>query len=853
MADDIRLVIGVDDRDLIRTQKEQKKFERNLLIIEAAFRKGDITAARYTAELNKQAKGLSRLGGTYKKANSEVRTYSSVVRKLTDDKLRLTMAQNQAGKSTNRFGMYAQQVGYQVGDFFVQVQSGTSALVAFGQQGTQLAGLLPGVAGAVVGISLSVGTMLLRSFMDASGASKTFKESLEDTESAMEAYADYAEELAKGTKELTESFGSFSGAVKAVLEDLKDLEGQEALKNFNQQIENLSISTQSWRGIFAEALTGTSEAVNLLSKDLGLTVSQFVALNEESQNTKSGAIEDRVAAAVALRDSILEATGGTENMTKRMKDYYTNLLMSVKAGAELTATLDGSGKSSERLNEARVAGIKLFYEYQQRDLQIVKDRDAAVKKILDSQKKSEESFDKQLYAQSQSLTLLELENQYTKNSVEYKAELLAQETERLQTLIDQSIITEQQAKDSLELFKNASDVTDKIAEGAENANSLADALNRAAGAMSALSNFGDGIEKALSVAVAQTKAMVAGANAANAGRVAGMRFDAQAKYDKAVTMSGLTGESSIRVAAQQEFESQTSNINSLEGQLGTQSGIKESRKTKKSGGSGDKINAFEKLTVEIARRKELLKMSEAQATVTKGIWKLEDALGKDRAKYSAAELKAIVQKGIALAETELAAEEAIAQQQALADTLESSMSDAFTSMVDGTKSFKDAMKDMARAVIKQLFEILVVQRLVGSFDAKSKTGSGLVGAVMGAFQADGGAWQGGSQVQAYANGGVVNGPTTFGMSGGKTGLMGEAGPEAIMPLKRGSNGKLGVQMEGGRGGDTIVVHQNFNFQSNGDDSIKKLIAQAAPQISAMTKSSLLNDRRRGGATKAAFG
>ena len=51
-----------------------------------------------------------------------------------------------AGKSTNRFGMYAQQVGYQVGDFFVQVQSGTSALVAFGQQGTQLAGVmyLPG-------------------------------------------------------------------------------------------------------------------------------------------------------------------------------------------------------------------------------------------------------------------------------------------------------------------------------------------------------------------------------------------------------------------------------------------------------------------------------------------------------------------------------------------------------------------------------------------------------------------------------------------------------------------------------------------------------------------------------------
>ena len=73
-----------------------------------------------------------------------------------------------------------------------------------------------------------------------------------------------------------------------------------------------------------------------------------------------------------------------------------------------------------------------------------------------------------------------------------------------------------------------------------------------------------------------------------------------------------------------------------------------------------------------------------------------------------------------------------------------------------------------------------------------------------------------------------------------------------MPLKRGANGKLGVQMEGG-GGDTINVVQNFNFQANGDATIKQLIAQAAPKIAQMTKSSLLDDRRRGGSTKAAFG
>jgi tape measure domain-containing protein len=44
----------------------------------------------------------------------------------------------------------------------------------------------------------------------------------------------------------------------------------------------------------------------------------------------------------------------------------------------------------------------------------------------------------------------------------------------------------------------------------------------------------------------------------------------------------------------------------------------------------------------------------------------------------------------------------------------------------------------------------------------------------------------------FASGGVVSGPTTFGMAGGATGVMGEAGPEAVMPLRRTSGGKLGV-------------------------------------------------------------
>lgn len=63
--------------------------------------------------------------------------------------------------------------------------------------------------------------------------------------------------------------------------------------------------------------------------------------------------------------------------------------------------------------------------------------------------------------------------------------------------------------------------------------------------------------------------------------------------------------------------------------------------------------------------------------------------------------------------------------------------------------------------------------------------------------ANGNAFMGGYPVQAFAQGGVVGSPTLFGMAGGNLGLMGEAGPEAIMPLRRGRNGKLGVAASGG--------------------------------------------------------
>ena len=92
--------------------------------------------------------------------------------------------------------------------------------------------------------------------------------------------------------------------------------------------------------------------------------------------------------------------------------------------------------------------------------------------------------------------------------------------------------------------------------------------------------------------------------------------------------------------------------------------------------------------------------------------------------------------------------------------------------------------------------------------------------------ADAGAFIGG-RVAAFARGGVVDGPTHFPMRGG-VGLMGEAGPEAVLPLARSGDGKLGIRA-GGSGGGT--VHVTMNVSTPDASGFRQSQSQIAAEVS----------------------
>lgn len=122
-------------------------------------------------------------------------------------------------------------------------------------------------------------------------------------------------------------------------------------------------------------------------------------------------------------------------------------------------------------------------------------------------------------------------------------------------------------------------------------------------------------------------------------------------------------------------------------------------------------------------------------------------------------------------------------------------------LLDGLK-LSDALENVARSMIATSYSAAV--RPVTAHLGQALIDG--VGSVFGAvlpFAQGAGFTQG--RVMPFAKGGVVSGPSLFAMRGG-TGLMGEAGPEAIMPLARGPDGALGIRMQGGGRPVNVVMN-----------------------------------------------
>lgn len=146
---------------------------------------------------------------------------------------------------------------------------------------------------------------------------------------------------------------------------------------------------------------------------------------------------------------------------------------------------------------------------------------------------------------------------------------------------------------------------------------------------------------------------------------------------------------------------------------------------------------------------------------------------------------------------------------------------AFDGLIFDGMKLSEALETVAQTMINTAYNAAIkpVTSHFGGLLAKS------VGGLMeGLFPFENGAAFSQGRVVPFASGGVVSGPTMFPIRGAR-GLMGEAGPEAIVPLARGPDGKLGVRGQGG--GPTIVM----NITTPDVQSFNRSRSQIAAQMS----------------------
>lgn len=851
----LKLILSVEDKSVIKATQEAKRLEKEikaLVATEKVLGKEHEIVKQKTIEIKRKLQDYANISSqkavpTLKKLIQAERSLSLEVDKNTAALTRNTKAtklaadaSNQygtysitAGKKLNTFNMRVQQTGYQLQDFVVQLQSGTSFFTAFGQQGSQLAGIF-GPAGAVFGAVIALGSAL----GGLTYAAITGKESLKDLGDASSDFESSVSSLENAYSNLdnSEFFDKF-GSLKTTFQDLNSLTISLA-----ENISNLEAAsaikavaatvTEGGPSVFRPAVMGGLSINDILMAG-GIGKAQTKAASAGVSESLGGAVS---AGQVEVYFKQFEklADGPVEQLRDKMLEFLNVVKESPKGlgeanleGLNLLQTIDAVTQSLGRqiaLTDGSAQAIKDSAQAEADLLEEVEDLYALIAK---------EEKDR-----------VEAQKQAAKDAKTYAAGEAA-----MLKILQKKLDAEKKIDDLIKsrVSKMHEQAALMISEGA---------YRKAGADETYIQNELE--KKKLELYIKQENL--------NDDQAASLRLALKALQDQEETLKRINIEEQARLSLQSLQvkaieESPAGQALRKYGARGTRSDKDPVFGTGPNAGKSiyddpDAGKTFKSTKDEVARlqavldlRRQLIGKTQEEAIYLQTLNKLKKANEDADIKMTDTALENAAKR---IASDEIEIQKLEDQQQTLQDLasyMGSAYGDALMNIVTDIDFVNDSFEDMAYKtenifrqmaadIIKELYRVLVVKQMVASV-------TGFLGF------ANGGVIQGGKQVQAYANGGVVGGPTYFPMAGGKTGLMGEAGPEAIMPLKRGKGGKLGVEVSGDTGAVNIV--QNFSFAANGDESVKKIIAEAAPKIANMTQQQIMDARRRGGQMRSTFG
>lgn len=778
MADDISLVVGVDYSEMTGLIKTTDQTKRVLGSVAKEFSK--------TGNHKNYMRGINQIVSAQKNLDKSARMSRSEIMKLGSQMMQEAKFTNSLASATQRLGaelhqtknkmngsnVAVQQLGYQVGDFAVQVQGGTSAFVAFSQQGAQLAGMLPLLAGplgltmgaavglsAALGILIPIGSAVGRMFFEMRDSTKSAAEDAEDLDKklkslsdTLEDYADTLEAIDAGVS-LDELFASrgVAGAekelakAKATLDDIKKTSDttvlfDEAIRDFLPFVESAG---EAYEKALNDVIAAETRLALLREKEADKRASNFasssLSMKQELEllqaQAKFGA--DSAQASNAELEQELRNRKSAIDARVEAGELDAEAAASLKLQAERSAELGRQIQANTAEQKRFTSAIKLFYDLQQGAV----DKQKELKDATDDITKAVEAETKIL---KEKLALNEIGLQYGETSKEY-----------------QDLLTEQQRNQFKELQKS---------------NGI----------------LGNNLDKVMAIYDANV-----------------LVEDSLRRQNK-IKFSNLDMSDAMLAIAYEEYGLSRANA------------PKEPPKPKKTRTTAKKKDPLAELRKRITLEERLIGKTEAQRQIMQALGvDYEKVYGKSATDDLETRINKI--KELQKEEDKLSG---------IAENIGSSFESAFTSMVDGTSSVKDAFRDMARDIVAHLFKVLVMQQMINSIGgALSGSSNSIVSSIGGALESyDGGGYTG-------------SGPRSGGMDG-RGGRLAVIHPQETVIDHTKANSGVGEQ---------VVINQSFNFQANGDDSVKKLIAEAAPQIANLTQKQIVDSRKRGGTMKSAFG
>lgn len=269
-------------------------------------------------------------------------------------------------KGTGNWKTSMQQAGYQVQDFIVQVQGGQSALVAFAQQGSQLAGAF-GPGGAVVGAIIAISSVIAGTFVASLGNGKSAVDALKD---AIESTDKLITLSQNGVGALSDKYAALARVniqVATLMRQQAELELQAALGKVSSEVQKASKDFIGFGDSLMSSLGGGYASVKLFNNYLS-TLS--ITTNDFSQAMKQAAASGQ--AGQTTMQSIMATVGALASkfdLTDQQAYEFAKQLSDIAKNPS-DAKLNELIVTLQRVGDGQSSGAKTAREYAARLLEI---------------------------------------------------------------------------------------------------------------------------------------------------------------------------------------------------------------------------------------------------------------------------------------------------------------------------------------------------------------------------------------------------------------------------------------------------------------------------------------------------